>query len=295
MEKTRLNALSFVFTNRQNLTSISSACYPCMFATVAGVCGANCLKQHFHLAFPAGSVVVTIGSSNKNPIKSATIPAGYICPSVVSKANWVGSDTYGDTFEIAQSGTILSAKRTDTEEGWGMNLRIRCAEESPGSHLASQTMHTCLPSLAARLQKEQAAELNHAIDHTEPFGLSMEGSGLQPADLYLPSSETLFGTAVYVGLDTNHRAFRCNPSSHPQTFTISNSSDSSQCDGFMLISLDTGTALNPADGTRLPFVLHSGLGKCAQALQSAPLFKDRMAFGRSTTTLTVACLLTRWF
>ena len=79
-------------------------------------------------------MVVTIGPSNVD-IKTATVPSGYTCPSVVSKANWVGSDTYGDTFEITQSETSLSAKRTDqgaNGNGWGMNLRITCTSTGMG-------------------------------------------------------------------------------------------------------------------------------------------------------------------
>ena len=84
----------------------------------------------FQIALSAGSLVITIGSSNAN-IKTVNVSAPVACPSVVSKANWVGGPLYAtDTFEITQSGTSLSAKRTDNREGWGMDLRITCAMDT---------------------------------------------------------------------------------------------------------------------------------------------------------------------
>ena len=79
-------------------------------------------------------MVVTIGSSDSN-VKDANVPAGYSCPSVVSKSNWAGTETYGDTFKITQSGTTLSAKRMDNGGGWGMNLRITCTSAGVGFSL----------------------------------------------------------------------------------------------------------------------------------------------------------------
>ena len=72
---------------------------------------------------------ITIGSSNAN-IKTVNVSAPVACPSVVSKANLVGTAKHGETFEITQSGTSLSAKRTDKREGWVMDLRITCAMDT---------------------------------------------------------------------------------------------------------------------------------------------------------------------
>jgi len=75
------------------------------------------------------SVVVTIGSSSSSNIKAGiAVPAGRQCPAAVSKANWVGGFTHADRFEIKQSGTTLQARRTDSDDGWGMNLQIRCTQ-----------------------------------------------------------------------------------------------------------------------------------------------------------------------
>ena len=97
--------------------------------------GWRCDVCRHHDAAPApGYVVVTIGSSSAN-VKTADVPAGYSCPSVVSKSNWVGTDTYPDTFEITQDGTSLSARRTDSDQGWGMNLRITCTRTAAASQV----------------------------------------------------------------------------------------------------------------------------------------------------------------
>merc|ERR1711962_1727490 len=73
------------------------------------------------------TLIVTIGSSSTQT-KSVIIPSGYICPSQVSKSNWAGTDTYGDTFSITQTGTNLLVTRTDRSSGWGMNLKIFCSK-----------------------------------------------------------------------------------------------------------------------------------------------------------------------
>ena len=68
---------------------------------------------------------VTVGSSGAAS-KTVSVPAGYTCPAVVSKANWLGSATHPDTFAISQTGGKLLVKRTDQAAAWGMNLRIQC-------------------------------------------------------------------------------------------------------------------------------------------------------------------------
>jgi hypothetical protein len=51
------------------------------------------------------------------------------CPNMVKRGNWLGGDTYGDTFDIDASGGSIKATRTDGNDprwGWGMNLRFVC-------------------------------------------------------------------------------------------------------------------------------------------------------------------------
>ena len=51
------------------------------------------------------------------------------CPKTITKRNWVGRDTYGDSFDIDTSDGMIKATRTDNnnpKSGWGMNLKIVC-------------------------------------------------------------------------------------------------------------------------------------------------------------------------
>ena len=83
----------------------------------------------------SGTVVVTIGTSRSNT-KSASVPAGYTCPSRVDKTNWL---TLGDTavantrmwFQVSQSGTTLKVTRKDRNKSWPFELKIQC---SAGAH-----------------------------------------------------------------------------------------------------------------------------------------------------------------
>ena len=50
----------------------------------------------------------------------------YVCPALVRKTNWNGGYTYNDKFRVSQNGNKVSAKRTDSRGGWGMQLRFHC-------------------------------------------------------------------------------------------------------------------------------------------------------------------------
>ena len=41
------------------------------------------------------------------------------CPPVVNKANWLSSETHGDTFGITVAGNKITAQRTDKRDSWG--------------------------------------------------------------------------------------------------------------------------------------------------------------------------------
>ena len=69
-----------------------------------------------------------IGSSMKNSI-TKTIAKGYNCPASVDKTNWLDGHTYPDTFSITQNGDQITVRRTDSNDGWGMNLRFRCCND----------------------------------------------------------------------------------------------------------------------------------------------------------------------
>ncbi len=86
--------------------------------------------------FIAGCALATVGSNVAGgsktvtilyPPKWARIGATYTCPSTVSKANWLTSDTFDDTFSVAQSGSTITVTRTDAPGAlWGMDLQFYC-------------------------------------------------------------------------------------------------------------------------------------------------------------------------
>ena len=50
----------------------------------------------------------------------------FTCPKKVDKDNWIGGDSYDDKFSIIQIGKMIQVTRTDSNEGWAMNLKIKC-------------------------------------------------------------------------------------------------------------------------------------------------------------------------
>ena len=59
------------------------------------------------------------------PISNSNIK----CPSEISKANWLGTATYGDKFKITHVTGGITVVRSDTgnnKHGWGMNLQFKC-------------------------------------------------------------------------------------------------------------------------------------------------------------------------
>ena len=44
----------------------------------------------------------------------------------VTKDNWLGGHTYGDSFSISTTDDTVTARRSDANGGWGMNLQFVC-------------------------------------------------------------------------------------------------------------------------------------------------------------------------
>jgi len=74
---------------------------------------------------PQGCSVAHIGNSGSNT-KSASLDSAYRCPSNVDKGNWVDGGSWGDRFQITQSGNQVTARRLDYGGGWGMDLKFKC-------------------------------------------------------------------------------------------------------------------------------------------------------------------------
>ena len=69
---------------------------------------------------------VTIGPGAYSKTVTVTQQGTITCPTVVNRNNWLTSDTYDDTFAITISGTQITARRTDSTNGWAMNLQFQC-------------------------------------------------------------------------------------------------------------------------------------------------------------------------
>jgi len=97
--------------------------------------GNNCRDfeyRNVHMWAPGSGefqFVASIGSGD-GPTSIDVPYTDIACPSDVSVANWLGTDTYGDTFAITVEGSTITATRTDTGDlsnGWGMNLEFMCS------------------------------------------------------------------------------------------------------------------------------------------------------------------------
>ena len=70
--------------------------------------------------------IVDVGSSNGGT-KIVKLDKQFHCPSKLSKANWLGKDSYGDVFSIDADGDSIIVTRTDSPgKGWGMNPQVKC-------------------------------------------------------------------------------------------------------------------------------------------------------------------------
>jgi hypothetical protein len=78
------------------------------------------------------SVEVVVGSSCcvTRTVSAPAAPASeeLFCPSEVSVANWLGTETVADTFAVTTTGADVTVTRKDTAAGWSMNLRFLCSK-----------------------------------------------------------------------------------------------------------------------------------------------------------------------
>ena len=88
------------------------------------------------LQFKCGDETVKVGPGGANEVTSdvVTLKAD-ACPVEINKTNWLGGHTWPDTFKTTVSDCIdvgktcprkVTAKRTDSTGGWGMDLQFKC-------------------------------------------------------------------------------------------------------------------------------------------------------------------------
>lgn len=75
-------------------------------------------------------VVAHVGRGPKD--SPTPVAAGYICPATVDQTNWLGGETTGLIFAVAQDATgAATVTRTDKDEDrWPLDLRFRCCKAS---------------------------------------------------------------------------------------------------------------------------------------------------------------------
>ena len=124
-------------------TDIATPCDPAGGDTSLGSCNddndcqakcdidENCLGYSVEAVRGGAPVTVNIGSSSSNSKTKDVGLSGLQCPATVNRDNWLGTDTYDDTFAISQEGTTVTARRIDSTSGWGMQLQFVC--DSPYS------------------------------------------------------------------------------------------------------------------------------------------------------------------
>jgi len=97
---------------------------------------------------------ITVGSSET---QTTTIAAysEHRCPTVVNKDNWSidimdyyadeNQFTYNpDVFSVEQRETDIVVTRTDSNSGWGMNLKFRCCGASTGTWILTEKDKECI-------------------------------------------------------------------------------------------------------------------------------------------------------
>ena len=62
--------------------------------------------------------------------KTIAMETGYQCPKLVNQTNWMDGHTWPDTYSVEQTDNKITVYRTDSTDGWGMNLRFQCCKGS---------------------------------------------------------------------------------------------------------------------------------------------------------------------
>ena len=60
--------------------------------------------------------------------KTVDMETGYQCPKLVNQTNWMDGQTWPDTYSVDQTPNTIKVTRTDSTDGWAMNLRFQCCK-----------------------------------------------------------------------------------------------------------------------------------------------------------------------
>jgi len=122
----------------RNLQSLGADTYRCSDGTYDH-CYGNSQTCYPEDPFVRGSdngcktmpcLTFNIGSNNAGESDiQFDVPEGYVCPSSVTKDNWLNTETYDDTFTVKKFGSTYMVSRDGPEKGWGLDLKFDCCEE----------------------------------------------------------------------------------------------------------------------------------------------------------------------
>jgi hypothetical protein len=164
----------------------------------------------------------TIGNGNNRGVEF-TITEGLVCPTEVSKTNWLGTGTGNDAFEITQVGNVISARRSDTgdpEQSWGMSLQFECCAGTPMNNVAlgGTATHSseCCGGTPARAIDGSIAtawgggSCTHSGGNDNPDWWQVDlGDYFYIGDINIYQrtdccSDRLVGAAVHISMDTDY-------------------------------------------------------------------------------------------
>ena len=94
-------------------------------------------RHQDHFAFQIlrpNCVIAEVGSGKGS--KNIPMGTGYQCPELVDITNWMDGHTWPDKFSVYQTPNTITVTRTDLRDGWGMNLRFHCCQDSCGTGYA---------------------------------------------------------------------------------------------------------------------------------------------------------------
>ena len=117
--------------------------------------------------------ILNIGNSEYNT-KTINLDQKYKnCKLIVSKLNWANVDKYNDKFILTIDSGKCKVKRTDTNTGWGIDLKVYvevCKQTSAFRQINFRKIDFSLTTLPERLSSDHFKNVfNHILEQNVPF------------------------------------------------------------------------------------------------------------------------------
>jgi hypothetical protein len=149
--------------------------------------------------------------------------------------------------------------------------------------------------VASLLASQRAASFNSLVSFMSPFGLSSTQilHGLSATDIYVPSTETLHGKPVYIGLTTENRMFRCSSADMWAVASFPSFQISHDCDLKLVLNTTSGLARINNSGS-LALTIHRGIEDCPPSLMWNASEPESLTFETASST-TLSCVIAQLF